>query len=287
MASYHAKQTLLEPCSARIVRPAAQRLQYRTAANHPLGYTARDRFRPMNTFAILLGLAVAIAGCVSQPPEPPSDLPAPAVPAQTNPNSDQPRTVTDLSQISSSRDVQAPMPRLNSPGSSAADSAHISNVEVQQNVERLFVSKVNQLRYREGHADAPGDTTLLNEKAQKFSEFSYQLLNQTLTAARSIESERLAGRKLPVDIAPMVLTAVMDSEGRLTEISIDSHSGDHQVDQIIIDSCKQGLWSRNPPQQALRTDGMYRLRIRGYIRAYSIDFKGRYKYQTMLALGVL
>jgi hypothetical protein len=179
------------------------------------------------------------------------------------------------------------MPQLNSPDSSAADSAHISNVEVQQNVERLFVSKVNQLRYREGHADAPGDTTLLNEKARKFSEFSYQLLNQTMTAARSIEPDRLAGRKLPVDIAPMVLTAVMDSQGRLTEISIDSHSGDHQVDQIIIDSCKQGLWSRNPPQQALRADGMYRLRIRGYIRAYTVDFKGRYKYQTTLALGVL
>ena len=244
----------------------------------------------MNTFAILLGLAVVIAGCVSQSSEPsskPSSDSQAAAPAQTNPDSDQPRTVTDLSQISSSRDVQAPMPQLNSPNSSAAYSAHISNVEVQQNVERLFVSKVNQLRYREGHADAPGDVTLLNEKAQKFSEFSYQLLNQTLTAARSIESERLAGRKLPVDIAPMVLTAVMDSQGRLTEISIDSHTGDHQVDQIIIDSCKQGLWSRNPPQQALRTDGMYRLRIRGYIRAYSIDFKGRYKYQTTLALGVL
>jgi hypothetical protein len=251
------------------------------------GIHGQTPISPMNTFAILLGLAVAIAGCVSQPSEPPSALPAAAAPAQTNPNTDQPRTVTDLSQISSSRDVQAPMPQLNSPDSSAADSTHISNVEVQQNVERLFVSKVNQLRYREGHADAPGDTTLLNEKARKFSEFSYQLLNQTMTAARSIEPDRLAGRKLPVDIAPMVLTAVMDSQGRLTEISIDSHSGDHQVDQIIIDSCKQGLWSRNPPQQALRTDGMYRLRIRGYIRAYSIDFKGRYKYQTTLALGVL
>jgi len=79
----------------------------------------------------------------------------------------------------------------------------------------------------------------------------------------------------------------MDSQGRLTEISIESHSGDHQVDQIIIDSCKQGLWSRNPPEQAIDTDGMYRVRIRGYIRAYSFDLKGRYKYETEFGLGVL
>jgi len=97
----------------------------------------------------------------------------------------------------------------------------------------------------------------------------------------------LVGRKLPQDIAPMVLTAVLDSKGRLTEISIDSHSGDRQVDQIIIDSCKQGLWSRNPPRQAIGMDGMYRLHVKGYIRAYSVDFKGRYKYRTELGLGIL
>jgi hypothetical protein len=80
---------------------------------------------------------------------------------------------------------------------------------------------------------------------------------------------------------------VMNSKGRLTEISIESHSGDHQVDQIIIDSCKQGLWSRNPPEQALDEDGTYRLRIKGYIRAYSFDLKGQYKYETELGLGIL
>ena len=168
-----------------------------------------------------------------------------------------------------------------------ADSTQNPNAITQQNIERFFVSKVDQLRYREGRADAPGDTTLLNDKARKFSEFSYQLLNQTLTAARSIEPDRLAGRKLPLDIAPMMLTAVMDSQGRLREISIDSHSGDHQVDEIIIDSCKQGLWSRNPPTQAIDTDGMYRLQVSGYIRAYSIDRQGRYKYETKFGLGVL
>jgi hypothetical protein len=238
----------------------------------------------VNTFAIVV-LAVAMAGCATQSSEPATDSQAAA--AQIVPSSGEPRTVTDLSQISSAQAVHAPMVQFNPPDFSATDSKPNPNLAVQENIERLFVSNVNQVRYHEGRADAPGDTTLLNDKARKFSQFSYQLLNQTLTAARTFEPDRLAGRKLPEDIAPMVLTAVMDSDGRLTEISIESHSGDHQVDQIIIDSCKQGLWSRNPPEQALGSDGMYRVRVRGYIRAYSFDLQGRYKYETEFGLGIL
>jgi hypothetical protein len=257
----------------------------RAVANLEPGYLVRKRFRPVKMFVIMLGLTAAIAGCATQSSEPRADSQAAAASATATPNSDEPRTVNDLSEISSAKAL-APMPQLNSTNS-PAESEHNPNALVQQNIERLFVSNVNQLRYREGRADAPGDTTLLNDKARQFSEFSYQLLNQTLTAAHSIEPDRLSGRKLPMDIAPMVLTAVMDSQGRLTEISIDSHSGDHQVDQIIIDSCKQGLWSRNPPRQAIGTDGMYRLQVRGYIRAYSVDFRGVYKYETELGLGIL
>ena len=240
----------------------------------------------MTSFAILLVLFLAVSACVSQSSEPASDLNNAAPTAQTPPDFDEPRNVTDLSQISSAPAVHPPMPQLNMPDSSG-DSTSNTKATVQNNIERFFVSNVNQLRYHEGPAEAPGDTALLNDKARKFSEFSYQLLNQTLSAARSIEPDRLAGRKLPMDIAPMVLTAVMDSQGRLTEISIESHSGDHQVDQIIIDSCKQGVWSRNPPEQALGMDGMYRVRIRGYIRAYSVDRAGQYKYETKFGLGVL
>ena len=248
---------------------------------------ARDRFGPTCVVASVLGLAIAVAGCAGRSPEssPASETPAAAATAVANSN--EPRAVTDLSQISSTTAVETPTLEMKSTASSAAQPEHASNAVVQQNIERMFVSNVDQLRYREGHADAPGETTLLNDKARRFSEFSYKLLNQTLTAARSIEPDRLGGRKLPEDIAPMILTATMDSQGRLTEISIDSHSGDHQVDQIIIDSCKQGLWSRNPPQQATGADGMYRLRVRGYIWAYSVTFKGRYKYQTELGLGIL
>jgi hypothetical protein len=248
--------------------------------NHGLSFVRR---RFVNTLAILFALVVAIGGCASQSSKPATNEQT----AQTIPSPGEPRTVTDLSQISSAPAAQMKMPQLNSADNPAVDVKRNPNAVVQENIERLFVSNLDQLRYREGRPNAPGDIRLLNDKARQFSEFSYQLLNQTLTAARAIEPDRLEGRKLPEDIAPMVLTAVMDSKGRLTEISIESHSGNHQIDQIIIDSCKQGLWSRNPPKQALDEDGTYRLQINGYIRAYSFDLKGRYKYETELGLGIL
>jgi len=171
----------------------------------------------VNTLAILFALAVAIAGCASQSSTPALNEQS----AQTTLNSGEPRTVTDLSQISSAPAVQGQMPQLNLPDSSTADATRNPNATVQENIERLFVSNLDQLHYREGRSNAPADITLLNDKARQFSEFSYQLLNQTLTAARTIEPDRLEGRKLPEDIAPLVLTAMMDSKGRLTEISID------------------------------------------------------------------
>jgi hypothetical protein len=239
----------------------------------------------MKRLAIVLGLVLAFAGCANQSSEPPAD--SQPENASTPTTSDEPQTVTDLSQISSAKTLAAPLRQSSSSPVSGTEAEHNPNAMVQQNIERLFVSNVDNLRYHEGHAPAPGQTTLLNDKAAQFSEFSYQLLNQTLTAARDIEPDRLAGRKLPLDLAPMLLVGTMDSQGRLTEISIESHSGDRQVDQIIIDACKKGLWSRNPPAQAIDSDGMYRVRVKGYIRAYTIDIKGRYKYNTEFALGIL
>jgi hypothetical protein len=237
----------------------------------------------LKTSTIIVGLALSLAGCAAQSTAPESG--AQDLNTTVSASSGEPRTITDLSQISRAKAVPTPLQGVGS--NFAPPGARASNSIVQQNVERWFVANVDQLRYHEGPADAPGETGLLNDKAREFSQFSYQLLNQTLREARRLEPERLAGRKLPLDLAPMVLTAIMDSRGRLTEIVINSHSGDHQVDQIIIDACKRGLWSRNLPVQAADSDGMYRVKIRGYIRPYVIDLKGRYRYETQFGLAIL
>jgi hypothetical protein len=242
---------------------------------------------------ILFGLvgAIFIPACAGAPPHPPnnsaavtatapagSDKPESALPGEV-----EPRSITSLSEISTHSALQMPTQPPVTTTSAPAD----PNAVVQQNIERLVVAQASQARYREGPAPAAATTTLLNDKARTYSEFSFQLLNQVLAAARSIESDRLHSRKLPDNIGSTVLTGVMDHEGRLTEISIEAHSGDHQLDTIIIDACKRGLWSRNPPAGAIGADGMYRVRLRAQIRAVSFDRYGQYHYQTELGLALL
>jgi hypothetical protein len=243
---------------------------------------------------ILFGLvgAIFIPACAGAPPHPPDNSAAVTTTAPTGsdepesalPGEVQPRSITSLSEISTHGALQ--MPPQPTPVSTASAPAD-PNAVVQQNIERLVVAQASQARYREGPAAAAATTTLLNDKARTYSEFSFQLLNQVLAAARSIESDKLNSRKLPDNVGSTVLTGVMDHEGRLTEISIEAHSGDHQLDTIIIDACKLGLWSRNPPARAIGADGVYRVRLRAQIRAVSFDRYGQYHYQTELGLALL
>ncbi len=141
------------------------------------------------------------------------------------------------------------------------------------NLENLYLSKEHSVIHG-GEAPAAGDRNLLNAKARKFPEFSYALLNQTLVVAEQMEPGKLQGRKLPDDIKPMILTATMTPEGKLTDLAIEQHSGLGTVDRIIIDACKQGLWSMNPPPSALADDGTFRMRIEAAIDNYNHDPEG-------------
>ena len=231
-------------------------------------------------------MTLLFIACASE--SPPSAQSSPEAVATPPPASlEQPRTVTDLSQISSVHTIAVPTPQATPPGEEPPATDTNQNAVTQRNIERLFVANLDQARYHEGSAPAPGETNLLNDKARKFADFSFAMLNQTMTAARSLEPDRLKGRKLPDNIGAIELTAMLDAQGRLTEISIESHSGDHQIDEIIVDACKTGVWSRNPPAPAMDPDGKYRVRIRGQITAYSFDRNGVYHYRTNLGLGLL
>jgi hypothetical protein len=79
----------------------------------------------------------------------------------------------------------------------------------------------------------------------------------------------------------------MTSEGKLTDLAIEQHSGLGTVDRIMIEACKKGLWAMNPPQAALASDGMFRMRFEGAIYNYSYDLQGNYKYITHLGLALM
>lgn len=212
---------------------------------------------------------------------------AAANPTPTPAPSTGPHMVTDLTNLSSANTVALLVPgQLPTPPAAAAASKNNPDAELQANIDRFFTADVDKARFHE--ASAPlADTTLMNAKAQKFDHFAYALLKQTLAAAETLESEKFEQRKLSSELKPVVLTAVMTAGGTLTEIAIEQHSGDIAVDRLVIEACKRGLWARNPPKEALASDGTYRLRIQGIIYNHSFNLYGKYTYDTRLGLAIL
>jgi hypothetical protein len=167
----------------------------------------------------------------------------------------------------------------------SASNRHDPQSLADRNLEHLYLSKEHSLVHG-GEGAAAGDRTLLNAKARQFPEFSYGLLNQTLSAAQEIEAKKLQRQKLPDEIKPLILIATMTADGQLTDLAVEQHSGLGTIDRILIDACKKGLWARNPPKGAI-ADGVYRMRFEGVINNYSYDVEGSYRYVTHLGLALM
>jgi len=210
--------------------------------------------------------------------------PAPATVDQS------PRIITNLNQLSALNtappivDQQA----LLASGTPALDTKQTTSGRsaVDTNLARLFLADPNSQAYHEG-PQAAGDTILLNNKARQFPEFSYALLNRTLTAMQRIETATYNGRKLPDEIKPVILIAVMTPQGQLTDLTIDQRSGVAVVDRSVIDACKKALFALSPPPDARFSDGSYRMRFEALVKNHTYDREGQYDYVTHVGLAVL
>jgi hypothetical protein len=243
--------------------------------------------------AVMVTPMVLMAGCATDSAQtvPPASAASPGSDSsRIAQGASEPRTITNLSQLA----APPGSPSLNEQGliagaaalhddSSGGDGAQSS---VDQNLERLYLSK-NNSPANGGEALAAGDRTLLNAKAREFPEFSEAMLNRTLVAAQALEVKQLEQHKLPEEMRPLILTATMTPEGRLTDLAVEQHTGFGPVDRILIEACKQGLWAANPPAGALANDGMYRMRFEGVVRNYSYDVVGNYRYVTHVGLALM
>jgi hypothetical protein len=195
--------------------------------------------------------------------------------------------VTDLSQLSSSNPLaQLDQERQLFARQSTPQASHPSN-ETVSNIGRFYIANQKTAQLIEAPSRPPGDARLLNAKAAQYPEFAYDIVNRTLVVAQDMAPKKLEQHRLPDNIKPVVLTAVMTPEGKLTDIYIEHRSGFSAVDQLFIDACKKAIWARNPPAAALSSDGTYRLHFEGIIFNYSYNHENLYTYSTHVGLGVL
>jgi len=138
-----------------------------------------------------------------------------------------------------------------------------------------------------GNDENPGTVRLLNSKAAKFGSFSGVILDRIY--ARLIEAERteeISRIKLPTEIKAVVITAVLDKRGKLTELVLEQHSGKSKIDQMMLDVCRKSIWYENPPIEALASDGTYQLTIRLKLENYASSDEAHWSFITDLGLGL-
>ena len=153
------------------------------------------------------------------------------------------------------------------------------------NPQRFFMEQPGHERIV-GKATAPADERLLNAKAAKFGEFSSTLLHQVLVAAIGLEHGEIETIVVPDNVNPVVITAIMNKDGKLKELIVERRSGSGALDHLMVEACKLGLWAGNPPPEAM-TGGEYRIRIEGRVKNFSTADQKHWEFETHVGLALL
>src|SRR5271156_4674127 len=223
--------------------------------------------------AAMLAAALFAAGWAAD------DKPPPPMPDAGQP---QPKLLSDLSAVSDARvDPLANVNAVPAPGEGLLqDSGPVTagprTYETDPGISRDVGSERN-----------PATVRLLNEKAAKFGNFASVVLDRIY--ARLIIAERteeISRTKLPTDLKAVVVTAIMDKSGKLTELTLEQHSGKAKIDQMMIEVCKKSIWYENPPVEALSGDGDYKLTIKMKLQNFASLDERHWSFITDLALGI-
>jgi hypothetical protein len=220
--------------------------------------------------AAMLAVAILFAGCAEQPPPPPA-------PAETP----QAKVVTDLSTLSS-----APIEPLHPEAVPARGSALLPSNNSNPNAPRAFLAEPGFER-AVGTDKDPGVERLLNSKAAKFANFSQVILERIFSQMRLAEkTEEISRIKVPTDIKPVIITAIMDKNGKLTELVVEQHSGKAALDNMMLDVCKKAIWYRNPPPAALSGDGNYKFTVQARLENFATMDGQHWSFITHIGLGI-
>ncbi len=217
----------------------------------------------------LLAATLAIAGCSSTPPPPP--------PAAGD--ADRPHLLSDLSTVSSE-----PTNPLKTEVPKRGDA--ILHPSGDPNAPVIYQATPGLVRHA-GDDRHPIEERLLNEKAAKFANFAQVLLTRLSgQVALAEKTEEVSRLRISTDMKPVVITAIMDKNGKLTELIVEQHSGKGAVDRMMIDACKKAIWYKNPPVEALSGDGTYQLTIEGKLENYASLDEKHFSFITHLGVGI-
>jgi len=219
----------------------------------------------------LLAAALTVAGCAAEdkPPEPVAGAASGA------------KLITDLSSVSST-----PIDPLGTSAVPKRGEGLLHDEGGGSSSPRTFGAEPGLTRQAGSDAN-PGEERLLNAKAAMFANFSQVILDRIFVQIQLAEREdEISSTKLPTDIKPVVITAIMDKSGKLTELILEQHSGRARIDQMMIAVCKKAIWYRNPPPEALSGNGNYKFTIQCKLTNFASKDEAHWSFFTSLAVGI-
>ena len=221
--------------------------------------------------AALFTAAIFTAGCADQPPPPPA------------PNGDaQPKVLGSLNDVAATPVNPLAIDSVPKRGEgllvdTAPDAGGPQHVDLTDpGISRDIGTDRN-----------PGTVRLLNDKAAQFETFCSVILDRIYVQLTIAEkTEEISRTKIPTELKAAVVTAIMNKQGKLTEIILEQHSGKAKIDNLLIDVCKKGIWYENPPAGALSGDGDYKLTIKLKLQNFASSDSTHWSFITDLAIGL-
>jgi hypothetical protein len=106
-------------------------------------------------------------------------------------------------------------------------------------------------------------------------------------ATQQLERKDLVNEVLSSNTQPVLISALLDRTGKLTDLVLEQQSGSGRVDQMMLKACKIGLWATNPPPAAAASDGNYHLKIEAKVMNFNRTTQANvWNFDTRLGLGL-
>ena len=222
--------------------------------------------------AALFTAAIFAAGCADQPPPPPAPV-----------GGAQPKVLSNLNDV-----VATPVnPLAVDPVPARGEGLLVDTAPADSGgPQRVDLTDPGVSRDI-GTDRNPGTVRLLNDKAAQFDNFCAVILDRIYVQLTIAEkTEEISRTKIPTELKAAVVTAIMNKQGKLTEIILEQHSGKAKIDNLLIDACKKGIWYENPPEGALSGDGDYKLTIKLKLQNFASSDSTHWSFITDLAIGL-
>ena len=212
-------------------------------------------------------LAIGACGYSSPPPPPPAVG-----------SGDQPHLLTDLSTLSTEKvnPLHTELPKAAAILRPSGDPNAPVTYQAAPGLERLA-----------GDDQHPGYQRLLNDKAAKYANFTQVLLERLYARVALAErTDEISAVRISTDTKAVIITAIMDKNGKLIELIVEQHSGKAVMDKMMLEACKKAICYKNPPAGAATADGTYKLTIEGKFETYASLDQRHFSFITHIGIGV-